>query len=110
MNMSCREKLVLVVEGDEKTEEEEDAELLQEELAGTRRTRLTVQPACIKFGTMRWYQIEGLNWLINLYEQGINGILADEMGYVYSCIVQNPLTRLNIVWVKPCKPFRFWDI
>lgn len=21
-----------------------------------------------------------MNWLINLYEQGINGILADEMG------------------------------
>lgn len=31
-------------------------------------------------GEMRDYQIEGLNWLINLYENGINGILADEMG------------------------------
>jgi SWI/SNF-related matrix-associated actin-dependent regulator of chromatin subfamily A member 5 len=29
---------------------------------------------------MRPYQIEGLNWMIQLYEQGINGILADEMG------------------------------
>ena len=29
---------------------------------------------------MRAYQIEGLNWLISLYERGINGILADEMG------------------------------
>ncbi len=29
---------------------------------------------------MRDYQIRGLNWLINLYENGINGILADEMG------------------------------
>jgi DNA helicase INO80 len=26
------------------------------------------------------YQIKGLNWLVNLYDQGINGILADEMG------------------------------
>lgn len=26
------------------------------------------------------YQVKGLNWLANLYEQGINGILADEMG------------------------------
>lgn len=25
------------------------------------------------------YQLKGLNWLANLYEQGINGILADEM-------------------------------
>ena len=29
---------------------------------------------------MRDYQIQGLNWLISLYENGINGILADEMG------------------------------
>ena len=29
---------------------------------------------------MRSYQIEGLNWLIALYDTGINGILADEMG------------------------------
>lgn len=28
---------------------------------------------------MRDYQIRGLNWLISLYENGINGILADEM-------------------------------
>ena len=29
---------------------------------------------------MRQYQIEGLNWMIKLFDQGINGILADEMG------------------------------
>ena len=29
---------------------------------------------------MRDYQVQGLNWLIALYENGINGILADEMG------------------------------
>ena len=43
-------------------------------------TRLTKQPACIAFGKMRDYQLEGLNWLIKLHEHGINGILADEMG------------------------------
>lgn len=62
------------------TEEEEDAELMTASMQNQRLTRLTVQPSCIKFGTMRPYQIEGLNWMINLYEQGINGILADEMG------------------------------
>ena len=30
-------------------------------------------------GKMRDYQIRGLNWMISLYENGINGILADEM-------------------------------
>lgn len=29
---------------------------------------------------MRDYQIQGLNWMIALYENGIGGILADEMG------------------------------
>lgn len=31
-------------------------------------------------GEMRDYQLDGLNWLITLYENGINGILGDEMG------------------------------
>ena len=41
-------------------------------------TRLTVQPGCIK-AKMRDYQLQGLNFLIKLYENGVNGILADEM-------------------------------
>lgn len=32
-------------------------------------------------GEMRDYQIRGLNWMISLYENGINGILADEVRY-----------------------------
>ncbi|RVW55714.1 ISWI chromatin-remodeling complex ATPase CHR11 [Vitis vinifera] len=63
------------------TEEEEDEECLKEEedgLSGTGNTRLVTQPSCIQ-GKMRDYQLAGLNWLIRLYENGINGILADEM-------------------------------
>ena len=33
----------------------------------------------IKNGIMRDYQLQGLNWMISLFENGINGILADEM-------------------------------
>ncbi len=40
--------------------------------------RLSVQPSIVT-GKMREYQIQGLNWLIHLYDNGINGILADEM-------------------------------
>jgi SWI/SNF-related matrix-associated actin-dependent regulator of chromatin subfamily A member 5 len=40
---------------------------------------LTKQPDCIKFGQMKPYQLEGLNWMIHLAEKGLNGILADEM-------------------------------
>uniref|UniRef100_A0A3Q3GSH7 Proliferation-associated SNF2-like protein n=1 Tax=Labrus bergylta TaxID=56723 RepID=A0A3Q3GSH7_9LABR len=38
------------------------------------------QPENFTGGVMRWYQIEGIEWLRMLWENGINGILADEMG------------------------------
>ncbi|XP_042358683.1 lymphoid-specific helicase [Plectropomus leopardus] len=38
------------------------------------------QPQFFTGGVMRWYQIEGIEWLRMLWENGINGILADEMG------------------------------
>lgn len=41
---------------------------------------LTKQPKCIKFGQLKPYQLESLNWMIHLAEKGLNGILADEMG------------------------------
>ncbi|KAK6941781.1 SNF2, N-terminal [Dillenia turbinata] len=31
-------------------------------------------------GSLKGYQLKGLQWLVNCYEQGLNGILADEMG------------------------------
>jgi len=67
-------------------EEEEDKALLKDEMEDDvapghfQAHRLTVQPSCIKFGKMRDYQLQGLNWMIHLYDNGINGILADEMG------------------------------
>ena len=42
--------------------------------------RLTASPYYVTGGTMRPYQINGLNWMIKLYDNGISGILADEMG------------------------------
>ena len=44
--------------------------------------RLTAKQtkAIISGGSMRDYQVEGLNWLIRGYHRGLNGILADEMG------------------------------
>ena len=45
-------------------------------------TRLTDQPSILHGNghTLRPYQLDGLNWMVSLYETGINGILADEMG------------------------------
>jgi SWI/SNF-related matrix-associated actin-dependent regulator of chromatin subfamily A member 5 len=53
---------------DEVEEEEEDDHVF-----------MTQQPSCIKFGKLKPYQLEALNWMIHLSEKGLNGILADEM-------------------------------
>jgi SNF2 family DNA or RNA helicase len=53
---------------DEDEEEEEDQHVF-----------LTKQPNCIKFGQLKPYQLESLNWMIHLAEKGLNGILADEV-------------------------------
>ncbi|XP_035893158.1 probable global transcription activator SNF2L1 [Anopheles stephensi] len=42
-------------------------------------TEFTESPSFIK-GTMRDYQVRGLNWLISMHKNNLNGILADEMG------------------------------
>ncbi|CAL8068628.1 unnamed protein product [Calicophoron daubneyi] len=64
-----------------RTEKEEDEELLIEtrHSAGT-VDRFETSPWFVKGGEMRDYQIRGLNWMIQLHRDNINGILADEMG------------------------------
>lgn len=62
-----------------KTEQEEDAELIHDEEFEEETTVLTETPSYIH-GKLRDYQIQGLNWLISLYENSLSGILADEMG------------------------------
>ncbi|KAH8725673.1 SNF2 family N-terminal domain-containing protein [Phaeosphaeriaceae sp. PMI808] len=47
---------------------------------GIQSLRSARQPRLVVGGTMRSYQLEGLEWMLSLYENGINGILADEMG------------------------------
>ncbi|KAK3027834.1 hypothetical protein RJ639_040584 [Escallonia herrerae] len=38
------------------------------------------QPTSLVGGTLREYQMNGLRWLVSLYNNHLNGILADEMG------------------------------
>jgi SWI/SNF-related matrix-associated actin-dependent regulator of chromatin subfamily A member 5 len=62
------------------TEAEEDEQLLK--TAQSKRTvvRLDHQPTLLAdHCTMHPYQLEGLNWLIKLHCNRINGILADEV-------------------------------
>lgn len=72
---------------------EEDGPTVQEALAqaaheyeakpeglGAQDLVATQQPALVTGGTMREYQLEGLEWLKSLWMNGLCGILADEMG------------------------------
>lgn len=38
------------------------------------------QPSIMVHGTLKGYQLEGLKWMVSLYNNNLNGILADEMG------------------------------
>lgn len=66
---------------------------------------------------LKEYQLKGLNWLVNLYEQGINGILADEMGLgktVQSISVMGYLAEEHNIWgpflvIAPSSTLHNWQ-
>ncbi|EDO19437.1 hypothetical protein Kpol_1002p85 [Vanderwaltozyma polyspora DSM 70294] len=69
-----------------KTEKEEDAELLRgeeeaedEDDSEGLEFQFRESPSFID-GTLRPYQVQGVNWMISLHKFGLAGILADEMG------------------------------
>ena len=69
------------------TEQEEDEELLTDlNHAKKNMVQFDESPHFIKNGKLRDYQVRGLNWMISLFENGINGILADEMVSVFLII------------------------
>ena len=65
----------------------------------TNQVAQTVQPALLKGGTLRQYQLEGVNWLCNLYENGLNGVLADEMGLVSDSFIHAKKTLIFTVFL-----------
>ncbi|GAY42578.1 hypothetical protein CUMW_067990 [Citrus unshiu] len=42
--------------------------------------KVTEQPTLLQGGELRAYQLEGLQWMLSLFNNNLNGILADEMG------------------------------
>ena len=48
--------------------------------AHSKQEEIHSQPSMLKFGKLKSYQIKGLQWLVSLYVNNLNGILADEMG------------------------------
>ncbi|XP_010772835.1 chromatin-remodeling ATPase INO80, partial [Notothenia coriiceps] len=73
------------------------------------------QPAMFD-GKLKGYQLKGMNWLANLYEQGINGILADEMGLgktVQSIALLAHLAEKDNIWgpfliISPASTLNNW--
>ena len=67
------------------TEAEEDAQLLKTAESKRSVIRLNKQPSILAdHCKMHGYQLEGLNWLIKLHCNGLNGILADEVSFKIS--------------------------
>ncbi|KAH1156879.1 hypothetical protein GYH30_029611 [Glycine max] len=42
--------------------------------------KVSEQPSILQGGELRPYQLEGLQWMLSLFNNNLNGILADEMG------------------------------
>eukprot|EP00698_Gefionella_okellyi_P008784 TRINITY_DN2197_c0_g1_i2.p1 TRINITY_DN2197_c0_g1~~TRINITY_DN2197_c0_g1_i2.p1 ORF type:complete len:1221 (-),score=221.20 TRINITY_DN2197_c0_g1_i2:447-4109(-) len=74
------------------------------------------QPKILK-GKLKEYQLKGLQWLGNLYDQGINGILADEMGLgktVQAISLMAHLAEAKDIWgpflvVSPASTLQNWQ-
>lgn len=67
------------------TEAEEDAQMLKSAQSKRRVIRLEKQPSILAdHCRMHGYQLEGLNWLVKLHCNGINGILADEVWFTHT--------------------------
>ena len=61
-------------------------------------------------GEMRGYQLQGLNWMVSLHHNGLNGILADEMARNLSFLfISNYIIFLRVL-AKLFKLFHFWLI
>ncbi|KAL6631335.1 hypothetical protein ACP70R_028185 [Stipagrostis hirtigluma subsp. patula] len=50
------------------------------QLAHSVKETVNDQPSYLQGGKLREYQMNGLRWLVSLYNNNLNGILADEMG------------------------------
>ncbi|VTZ67066.1 DEAD/DEAH box helicase, putative [Plasmodium chabaudi chabaudi] len=50
------------------------------DIAHTIKEKITKQPSILVGGNLMKYQLEGLEWLVSLHNNNLNGILADEMG------------------------------
>ena len=61
----------------EETTASEDPSLTKEEIIEKEQAELV---PLLTGGQLKPYQIKGVKWMISLWQNGLNGILADQMG------------------------------
>ena len=96
---------------------EDDGELNFQNPSGLQNKEDWIPQPGLLSCTLKEYQLKGLNWLVNLYEQGINGILADEMGLgktVQSISVMAYLAERYNIWgpflvIAPASTLHNWQ-
>ncbi|KAF1915355.1 SNF2 family N-terminal domain-containing protein [Ampelomyces quisqualis] len=98
-------------------DKEDDGELNFQNPSGLQNKEDWIPQPKLLDCTLKEYQLKGLNWLVNLYEQGINGILADEMGLgktVQSISVMAYLAERYNIWgpflvIAPASTLHNWQ-
>jgi ATP-dependent helicase STH1/SNF2 len=66
------------------------------------------QPRMLKGGDLKEYQLTGLQWLVSLYNNNLNGILAD--GKSFFCLQYKILLIFQIIFVNVMFPFLFIEM
>lgn len=67
---------------------------------------ITEQPSILIGGELKSYQLKGLEWMVSLYNNHVNGILADEMVSLHTAsrVLSRQLTlALHRVWARRFK-------
>ncbi|RAR14376.1 helicase SWR1 [Stemphylium lycopersici] len=98
-------------------DDDEDGEMNFQNPSGLQNKEDWIPQPNLLSCTLKEYQLKGLNWLVNLYEQGINGILADEMGLgktVQSISVMAYLAERYNIWgpflvIAPASTLHNWQ-
>lgn len=75
------------------------------------KEKISKQPSILIGGTLKDYQLKGLQWMVSLYNNHLNGILADEMvrkasSFPYICLHLIRPFSVRRVSARPSKRFR----